>query len=1384
MKGKKNHLKIKSIFVFLFLLQLILTDGTCQLNRVSFDHVTVEDGLSQSTIFCFAQDSKGYIWIGSRDGLNRFDSREIKVYKQVPNDPASLSNNVVNALLYDSRNRLWVGTYHGLNLYQPKKNNFQHFASGEKNDSSLTNDNVNCIFEDQDKNIWVGTREGLNLIISIKPLKIIHFYHGNNSGTSLTDNYVRSIYQDKTGEIWIGTLNGISRMKNVGNNKYLFTNYFHDELNLNSLSDNWINVVTEGDNETIWIGTEKGGLNIFERKTNAFINHSNYTKFDQYLNIFKSVDDAVRVISKDKDEHLWLGTLSGLYNYNPFSRNIRKYSSSPDNPSSLSDNSIRSIFIDRDGSFWIGTYYGGVNFYSPISKQFDHFKQFGKNSPLRFKMASALFEDYHHNLWLSIDGGGIIFWDKKNNSFEYYRHKASDPYTLSHNNVKCIYPDGTKGLWIGTFNGLNYFSFATKKFTRYYYDGNNSIPNDRVYDIKRDVNGDLWIATNGGGLCKFNERENKFETFHSVLNDTTTINSDFLTCLYIDSNDLLWTGSSIGLNVRLKNGMFHRFVNSKGGGESIDGKFILFVYEDKQKHIWVGTRGNGLYLFNKQNWDYTIFTTNEGLPGNNIYGMLEDQRGYLWLSTDNGISRFDYQKREFKNYQKSDGIICKEFNYNSYLKDASGYMYFGGYNGIVIFHPDSIETNKSVPPLVFTKLKLFNNELKIDDDRKEFTFRYNQNVFSIEFAILNYINSAKNQYAYMLQGFETNWNYVSKPVATYMNMPPGRYTFLAKGANNDGIWNDNPITIHIRILPPPWKTWWAYLSYALILCLALAGFVYFTRMRLRLEQNLYLGQLENKKQDELYQAKLRFFTNVSHEIRTPLTLIIGPVESLIDKLRHDIDIQKQLQIIGANSKRLLRLINQLLDFRKIETGNVKLKVAEGNFVKFVNEIILAFNEYVRLKKVNLTFRCSQPVIKLWYDRDELEKVLFNLLSNAFKFTPENGIICITLGIHDEQHVILTVEDSGTGIPAEHIDKIFDRFYQVENSGLADYGFGIGLSLSKGIIDLHKGKIKVESIESSENKPGKTVFTIILPMGKDHFNTDEIVDDYKTSEQIESYINLEKDEIGQLKTIIGETPLEGHNEKQYSLLIVEDNPDIRAYLAGNLDNNYSIIEAPDGEKGWELASETLPDLIISDVVMPVMDGLELTNRIKTDERTSHIPVILLTARNTLVNQLEGLETGADEYVTKPFNINVLELRVKNLLAARDKMRAKFSRIITLEPTNTPISSPEEKFLKRLLEIIDKNIALPEFSVPMLVDELGMSRPVLFRKLKALTDMSVIDLIRTTRLKKAAMLLKQKVMTISEVSYAVGFTDSKYFSKAFRQQFGKSPSEFMAEDTPFQ
>ena len=1359
-----------------------LLNTYAQFSNITFDHVTIEDGLSQSTVFSITQDAQGFMWFGTRDGLNRFDGRRIKVFRHDPDDPLTISDNTIYSLLTDSQGRLWIGTRHGLNLYDSKNDNFIGNFSFESHTEIAS---ITCLYEDRSKNIWIGTRGGLRVLIGGDTTKFIQFRHDSNKPNSLADDDVRSIYQDSQGTMWIGTSFGLSKLAYRSYNDYSFTSFYIPGSTYQQAQTNWVNTIAGEKDRHLLIGTEKNGLLLFDIRKSAFVSIPGLRHGDD--------SKAIRSIVKDRDKNFWVGTIGGIFILNSQFSLIKKLTNIPDNDASVSDNSVRSIYFDKSGSCWVGAFHGGVNFYSPLSNRFRKINPGPDYPDLKFKVASALTIDQKQNLWIGTDGDGMYYIDRANRITRQYYRESEGENSLSHDNVKCFLLEEGKGIWIGTLKGLNYYNFQQKKFTHYFGDQKNpdALPDDAIYDIKKDSHGDLWIATFRGGLVKFSPNTGKFSrTFMPRPYDSLVSDAEGITKLHFDSNQSLWIGTLDGLSKKdFSQNTFRQFMPDAKDTVSVKGDYMLSLFEDSEKRLWVGTRGSGLNLMRKDGNTFKNFTVKDGLPGNSIYGMLEDSKGYLWLSTENGLSRLDKKGFVFKNFNQSDGLICKEFNFNSYVKDHQGYFYFGGYNGIVYFHPDSILENNVIPSLIFTDLKLFNKAVKPSHHdkailkqnlaiTKEVELKYDQNVFSIEFAVLNYVKASKNQFAYKLDGFETQWNMVKEPVATYMNLEPGEYTLLVKGANNDDVWNHEPLSLIIKILPPPWKTWWAYTLYVSIVLGLLYVWNRFKVKQVRLEHDLQIEHLEKQKQDEIHHAKLNFFTNIAHEIRTPLTLMIGPVDHIYERLRQNDGLKKDIGLVKANTDRLMRLLNQLLDFQKHETGNVKLKVRKNNFINFINEIFIPFEDFVDSRKISL--HCDLPVepVQLWFDHDELAKVFNNLLANAFKFTPSGGQVNVRItqefseGKGGEGYSVkITIEDNGLGISADQLEKIFHRFYQAENTGIHETGFGIGLSLAKGIIELHHGQISVESREATQAQHGYTRFHIVLPGGNAHFDKEQILQE-ETSQTVvtaPTEISSKDEPIGQV---------EQHDP--YLILVVEDNDDIRTYVADILtQNQFEVVSCSNGQEGMQTATEKLPDLILSDVMMGGMSGLDLVSHVKSDVRTSHIPVILLTARVSVNHQVEGLMTGADDYITKPFNTQLLLAKINNHLKIRERLKEKYCRMVTLQPQVEQVEGHDDKFLKQLREILDKNLLDTEFNVTKLAREIGMSRPVLFRKTKMLTGLSVIDLIRSVRLKKAEMLLKQRKLSISEVAFAVGFNDPKYFSKSFREQYGKSPSQFVEE-----
>ncbi|MEZ0540068.1 hybrid sensor histidine kinase/response regulator transcription factor [Fibrella arboris] len=1365
---------------------LLLTQRVAgQTDIKHFSNLSIEEGLSQSSVYTITQDKKGFMWFGTRNGLNRYDSRQVVVYQTRSDNANSLPSNIINSLVLNKRGQLWVGTSKGIALYRAQQDNFQSFMPRIVATGKLADSTINTLFEDQQQHIWMGTPRGLFRLQATNQNQCDRLVDLTSHHRDLSHQNIRTLYQARNRTIWVGTSAGITSLKPTASGQFELTNFFlHPADSAYHNTSNGVNAIAEDQFGRLWIGTERNGLALFDQQQGKVVSWHPVPGLDLST-------QTVRTILPDGKGRFWVGTMTGLHiiaqNGSQFTTHINQ----PIDPSSLSDNSVRSLFRDRDGSFWIGTYYGGVSMYSPLARQFGSYRPIDKQGGMPFKISGPMLAASSGNQrWLGTEDKGLFLLNADRTIARHYSHDPKVSQSLTNDKVKCLLADGTKGVWVGTLKGLNYIDLRQQTVTRYLHEPTNprSIPDDHIYDLKRDAQGRIWIATYFAGLCQFDEQTKSFIPLTHQADRQSSLSSDNTTSLLIDSKQQLWVCTIHGLNRKLTGqNAFVRYYQQNGDSTSLSSNHIICLLEDRRQRLWVGTRGGGVNLLLPNQRSFRRFTTTQGLPSNTVFGILEDDRGRLWISTDKGLAQFDPTQSRFISYDRHDGLICKEFTPNSTYRDERGNLYFGGYNGIVQFHPDSIRRNTKAPSLAFTQLRLFNQSVtdqaarptrELDLESPEgIALTYQQNVFSLGFAAFNYINSPKNRYAYQLVGFDNTWNYTSDPQAMYMNLPAGDYVLRVKGSNNDDVWNQTPLELPVRVLPPPWKTVWAYGGYVLTFLGLLRLWSRFNRNRIQLAHDLQVEHDEKTRQQELHQIKLNFFTEIAHEIRTPLTLVMAPIEVLATQYAADFSAQKQLSIMRNSTDRLLRLLNQLLDFRKHETGNIELQRQEVDLVHFLATITDSFAEHARTHRITLLNESEVVALPAWIDSGELEKVLYNLLLNAFKFTPTDGVVSVRLQQDftmpgGAENAVILIEDTGQGISPGDIDHIFNQFYQVSQPKTRDSGFGLGLALSKHIVEQHGGRIDVESRQATAQQAGFTRFSISLPLNvpDQSARPTRPVASAPVAEPtapVPPALRIPPLSTSQPPAVGADKPL---------LLLVEDQDDIRMYIRHLFADLYQVIEAADGAAGWEKAARLLPDIVIADVAMPIMDGFALTHRLKSDPRTSHIPVIILTAKDTVDNQLTGLETGADDYLTKPFHPILLQARVSNLLNLRDQLKTKYNRLVTLQPQAQELDHPDAKFLNQLMVALDRHLADPDFNVTSLVSEIGMSRPVLFRKVKMLTGLSVIDLLRTTRLKKAELLLKQRKVSVAEVAFAVGFSDPKYFSRAFRAQYGMTPTEF--------
>lgn len=1351
-----NLYKNSRLFCFLWILLCFYsTVSFPQTPKINFSHLTVEDGLSQSTVFSIAQDSMGFMWFGTKDGLNKFNTQGFEVYRHNKKDPNSISSSQnINALLTDRKGQLWIATQNGLNLYIPESNNFKHFLHDPADPQSISNNVIRSLYQDRQGNLWVGTEQGLNQML---PSGKFRRFYGKDKGGNLANSLIKTIHQDFENTLWVGGSAGLTSME-LRHGNYRFKSYFHDPGNQRSIINNDVTTIYEDHFRNLWIGTHNNGLELFDRKGQSFTHFS----------LKKGQNDGLRsnVIRKMKMDHegrLWISTLNGLNILDLHTRKFTAYVHNPEDPSSLNQNSIYDIMLDRAGSMWLGSYYGGINVFHANSTPFKKYRASPGKNGISSNVISVITEDASHNLWIGTEAEGLNYYNRSTGQFSNFKSDIYNPNSLSSNLVKAILIDKKQKVWLGTYEGgLDKYDPKSGQFSHYRpADQPNSLHSNRIVCLSQDHTGKIWIGTRSHGIYWYNEQQNNFTVFEDPRYSNEL---KFVRCFFEDAAHNFWIGTNSGTFV-LKKGA-SRLVQFSNPQTDFAFDDINFIREDTKGNIWMGSYQSGLIKHTPSNQHTQFFTMREGLPANNVLGLLEDDKAEFWISTSNGLAK--YNGHFFINYTVQDGLTGNVFNYNSFFKDAKGELFFGGYNGLVSFFPEQIKRNTTSPGAVFTQLRLFNKAVAINDESKLLTksihlskaisFSYDQNIFSIDFAILNYIKSEKNRYAYKLEGFEKDWNYVSTPSATFTNLPSGSYSLLIKGANNDGVWTEKPERLIIHVKPPLWKTWWAYLIYVVLIM----GLIFLVLRFLWIRALL-------RREHEVFQMKLDFFTNVSHEIRTPLTLIVGPLENLVEESQESPALHRKLLDVKRNAGRLTRLVTELMDFRKAESGKLKLNVAPANIVSFAKEIFLSFGYLSLQKQITYTFDCSAEVIEVYFDGEQLEKVFFNLLSNAFKFTPDQGSIRLQISANADSVEVL-VADSGTGIPEASRDKIFTNFYQVREHRSGNTGTGIGLALAEKISKLHHGSLILLPDERLSDPEMHTCFSLKLKLGSQHFKKDDLAEDFV---DIEAAIHYREE----IEPLAEEDILAEYKANAASILIVEDNDEIRTFISRSLSPYFRVIEARDGLEGLAKALELIPDLIVSDVMMPNMDGLELCRTIKTDLRTSHIPVILLTARSGNIHELKGLKTGAEAYVTKPFSIHTLQLNINNLLNLQVNMRRKFSQQMTLQPSNVIIESTDQDFLNKMMTLIEGNLSNEAFGVNELASELGMSTPILYKKVKAMTGFTVNNFIKSVRLQRAAQLLQQGTFTVYEVAYMVGFSSSKYFSKEFAKQFSRSPSDYV-------
>ena len=1373
----------KVSFLKLIIPVIFLLTASLNSQEIRFKHLTINDGLSQNAVFAILQDSKGFMWFGTKDGLNRYDGYSFTVYQHNSFDSTSISDNYISSLFEDSRGTIWVGTLSGgLNCFQRETETFKRISYKSSASENPGNSEILSITEDSVGNIWAGTRGDGLLRLSIKNGKINNkqFVQQKGIEKSLSSNIVSALYFDSGGTLWIGTEEGLNKFVSDEEN---FVHYSIHTKNPNapeSPLDRSINSIHESRNGDLWLGTLSGIVK-FERGS------GNYKLFPHQFEIFRYGWGNIKNIIEDFSGNLWLSAPGELMMFDTESKSYTYFKNDPLNPQSVSYNSISTGCIDKTGILWFGTSGMGISFYDPKASRFSTLirKEESSSRISGFSVRSVL-EGENDFVWISTD---VLYrWNRKTGELKSYETSSNNLNAFGNTGAWSMIKSSDGKIWTATTEGLYRYDPSTENVRQYKFNPDNpsGLPHKEVYTVFEDNAASIWILTENFFSKLVDIEKGLFQHFRYY--SGPVYNEQVRPVIYQDRNGIFWLGTKDGLiRFNLQNQSFKNYRNDPGKHSTINNNLIKSICGDPfkpDKILWIGTAGGGLNRFNIDEEIFTHFTEKEGLPNNVVYGILPDDNGNLWLSTNKGLSKFspnnagNPDKGTFRNYDVRDGLQSNEFNTGAYFKSKKGEMFFGGINGLNYFYPDKINDNPVRPDLVFTRIKIRDRYISPRDsnsilqktitETNEIILPYDVDVITFEFAALDYSAPEKNQYAYKLENFNDSWIYSgSVRTATYTNLSAGEYIFRVKGSNNDGIWNEKGIALKVIITPPWWNTWWSYILYGFLFLSCLYWIRHYELNRIKLKNQLKLEKVESVTLRNLDQLKSRFFANISHEFRTPLTLILGQIESVISS---EISIKEKgkLQVANRNARRLLTLINQLLDLSKIESGSMKLKAEEHNIVSFLKSLFYSFESLAEAQNISLRFETELENIPVVFDPDKMEKVFYNLISNAFKFTLANGEIKVSTKILESSIVEIRVKDNGIGIPEDRLSHIFDRFYQVDNSSTREHeGTGIGLALAKELIELHKGEIAAHSKEGEGAE-----FVIKLPLGDLKKEMEQIGE---TANKF-SLENINNDsEITERNHEPGISyPVSG--DKKEIILIVEDNTDVRAYIREQLETDYNVIEACNGEEGIANAQNEIPDLIITDVMMPKMDGYKFSSKIRCNEKTSHIPIIMLTAKAGLDDKIEGLEKGIDAYLTKPFSSRELRVRVKNLIQQRKQLRKRFSTSTIIKPSEVTAVSVDKDFLEKTLKIIEKHFKDENFNVEKLAEEVFMSVSQLNRKLNALVDQPPGQLIRSLRLQRAADLLNQNAGSVAEICYKVGFNDQAYFSRAFKKQFGCSPSDF--------
>lgn len=1352
-------INMKKTILFITITLLSIYPSKINAQYIFSTSYTMDDGLAANRIYNILQDSLGFMWFCTDDGLSRFDGIRFKNYYLSDYVKTAVSNRV-RSILIDRRNKMWIGFDNGIVIYDSHTDTFKPFETTTETGESLEA-SVTDMIEDSDGEIWIATNgKGLYRFSPHSTTQLSVYRHIPDNIHSLTQNSLTSLLQDSKQNIWVGTESEGVCCFDKKTNK--FTTYKKTN-DLNSLSDNSILKLFEDSHGNLWIGTFQNGIDLFNPSTQTFSNFQDKSQ----ENLLYHIHD----IKEYRPGELLIASDNGIGFFKVENGTISKSNNPPFRISTETDKFIHAIYIDKEESLWMGTYFDGLKFYSTFQNYFHYYSCTSSLYDQSGKVINVIREDKDNFFWIGTDDNGIFRFNDKTQEIIPFRDAESIGTTYY-----CIHDlllDGNK-LFAATYErGLEIFDLETGEMKSYLHNPEDSasIPSSNVFCLYKASNGHIYIGTSNG-LCYYNPRQHNITKIGTI--------PGRISCIVEDYSGTIWIGTRINglFSYNIKTEKINSYHHSDSPN-SLTSDAISTLCMDQRKRLWIGTYGWGLCRYNSESDDFTGYKQ-LNLP-NKIVSSIIPTGDLLWISTNKGLAQFNIETGHLKTYSKSNGLYNEQFTSGAGYESSDGRIFLGSTNGFCYFSPQNLQENRYNPPVILTNITISGKDVneKTPDSplqnsivyTSKISLKHSQSVVGFDFAALSYIAPKENGYQYMLEGLDSDWQFTkgSNNHLSYANLPAGEYILRIRGTNSDKIWSTHEVELKIKVLPSFFRSRLAYIIYIIVLLIIILLTVWYYIKRTENIQKERIRRLNDEKEKELYDSKINFFTNIAHEIRTPLSLIIGPLEYLIEKTDSDDIYREYLGIIEQNYKRLHALVTQLLDFRKVDADAYKLSYDSYNVKDAINKVIRIFELSVLQKKVTIDISSIPEEMMIVTDEEAFIKIISNLLSNALKYAKSMIQIAV---VEMDMEIVITITDDGIGITNEEKDKIFKAFYQVKtNSKINKLGIGIGLHMTRSLVQLMNGKIEVADRSDGESGVSISVYLpkqmVILPEQPVRKVEDMIIQEN----------NMEEMEELELTT--------GHTQdspgKRYGVMVVDDNPEILDFLSRILSEEYFVISASSGEEALRILEKNNIDLVICDVMMDKMDGFEVCSKIKSNINISHIPVILLTAKTDTESKIKGLDAGADAYIEKPFSPIHLKAQLCNLLLKRERLQKDFAALPFTDLRTTTHNKLDEEFMERCTEIILHNIEDPSFSVNILAQELNMSRTSLFTKIKGIIGMTPNDFIKTTRLKKACKMMMEGKYRITEIGFLVGFSSSSYFAKCFQKQYGMLPSEFLKQSS---